>query len=210
MSAIAVLAISMTACLGSVSQDLQNTRDQVQQGVNDRVATVRDQVQWQINQRVNDGVSMIEWEIDAVRQQAVDQVNGYVDDQFVALESQINNAVNAELNQLKQSLQVGWSDASSPWDVGTTPLGGTSAGMSVDSCLQSKDIVLFGGAQCGYTHSQLQMLGDQSWYRTVLCDENLSLCQKMWVRATPTWFIEWVLYEWEQGYDAIAVAAGCR
>lgn len=79
------------------------------------------------------------------------------------------------------------------------------------SCLNEKNVVVYGNDFCSYTLHQLGAFGkSKDNLNYIKCSENEELCDKKNIRITPTWEINGRFYEEVQGLDKIAGLSGCN
>lgn len=79
------------------------------------------------------------------------------------------------------------------------------------SCLNEKQVVVYGNDFCSYTLHQLGAFGkSKDNLNYVKCYDNKEICDEKNIRITPTWEINGQFYEEVQSLDRIAELSGCR
>lgn len=171
----------------------------------------------QVEEKVTLLEDQVVQEYESTKQEAVDRVNDIINRTLDDVEWSIQDEVQNNLNGIRDRISLPWgSEASSsqtplPQNMSWSPQWAWQGSQwsSVASCLASKNIVLYAGEQCVYSHEQMKALGVQDRYDIVICQDNMALCTQAWVIGTPTRSVDGTLYTGIQTEEQLALAAGC-
>lgn len=78
-------------------------------------------------------------------------------------------------------------------------------------CLTEKDVTMYGAEWCTHCKAEKDRFGSSFQYvKYVECPDNAVLCTEKGIEGFPSWIINDVVYEGEQGLSKLSELSGCE